>query len=110
MPFVDTSRLSVREPREGWKRRFFHSRNMTLAYYTVQAGASLHEHSHPNDEVWNVIEGRLKIPIDGETRVVGPGGATVVPPGTAHSLKALTEVQAIVVEHPRRDKIGGIEL
>jgi quercetin dioxygenase-like cupin family protein len=110
MPFVDTSRLSVKEPREGWKGRFFHSRNMTLANYTVQAGASLHEHSHPNDEVWNVIEGRLEITIDGETRVVGPGGAAVVPPGTAHSLKALAEVQAIVVDHPRRDKIGGIEL
>lgn len=89
---------------------FFHSRNLTFAYYTAQADASLHKHSHPNDEVWNVMEGQLEITIGGETKVVGPGGATVVPPDTAHSLKALTEVQALVVDHPRRDKIGGIEL
>jgi quercetin dioxygenase-like cupin family protein len=110
MPFIETNRLSVKEPREGWKGRFFHSRDMTFAYYTVAAGASIHEHSHPNDEVWNLIEGHLEITINGETRVVGPGDAAVVPPETVHSVKALTDVRAIVVDHPRRESIGGIEL
>jgi quercetin dioxygenase-like cupin family protein len=32
---------------------------MTFAYYTVAAGASIHEHRHRYDEVWNVVEGRL---------------------------------------------------
>lgn len=64
---------------------------MTFAYYTVVAGAWIHEHSHPNDEVWNVIDGQLEITIAGETRVAGPGCAVVVPPDTAHSVKALTD-------------------
>ena len=110
MTFIDTSRLSVKEPREGWTGRFFHSRNMTFAYYTVEAGAWIHEHSHPNDEVWNVIDGQLEITIAGETHVAGPGCAVVVPPDTVHSLKALTAVRAIVVDQPRRDSIGGIDL
>jgi hypothetical protein len=29
---IDTNRLEVKEPREGWKGRFFHSQNMTFAY------------------------------------------------------------------------------
>ena len=82
MPFIDTSRLEVKEPREGWKGRFFHSRNMTFAYYSVKAGSSIHEHSHPNDEV----------------------------PNTPHSVRALTDAQAIVVDHPVRDSIGGVDL
>jgi quercetin dioxygenase-like cupin family protein len=110
LTFIDTHRLSAKEPREGWKGRFFHSSNMTFAYYTVEAGAWVHEHSHPNDEVWNVLDGRLEITINGETHVAGPGCAAVVPPGTVHSVKALTAVRAIVVDHPRRDSIGGIEL
>jgi quercetin dioxygenase-like cupin family protein len=108
--FIDTNQLPVKEPRAGWKGRFFHSRNMTFAYYTVAAGAWIHEHSHPNDEVWNVIDGQLEITIAGETRVAGPGSAAVVPPDTAHSVKALTDVRAIVVDHPRRDSIAGIDL
>ena len=110
MTFIDTSRLIPKEPREGWSGRFFHSSNMTLAYYTVEAGAWIHEHSHPNDEVWNVIEGQLEITINGETQVVGPGCAAVVPPGTAHSVKARTDARAIVVDHPRRHSIGSIDL
>ena len=83
---------------------------MTFAYYAVEAGAWIHEHSHPNDEVWNILDGQLEITIAGETMVIGPGGAAVVPPDTAHSLKALTAVRAIVVDHPPRHSIGDIVL
>lgn len=110
MTFVQTNELSVKEPRPGWRGRFFHSRDMTFAYYMVKAGAWIHEHSHLSDEVWNIIEGQLEITIADETRVAGPGFAVIVPPDTTHSLKALTDVRAIVVDHPRRDSIGGIDL
>jgi len=83
---------------------------MTFAYYAVAAGAWIHEHSHPNDEVWNVIDGELEIKIAAETQVAGPGCAVVVPPDTAHSVKALTDVRAIVVDYPKRYSIGGTEL
>ena len=108
--FIEINQLSVKEPREGWKGRFFHSRNMTFAYYTVKAGAWIHEHSHPNDEVWNIIEGQLELTIVGETQMAGPGCAAVIRPDTAHSIKALTDVRAIVVDYPRRNSIGGIAL
>jgi hypothetical protein len=61
--FIDTNELSVKEPRPGWKGRFFHSEHMTFAYYTVARGAWVHEHSHSNDEVWNVVEGRPEVTI-----------------------------------------------
>ena len=110
MPFVDSTGLSTRERLPGWTSRVFQSDNMTFAYYTVEAGAWIHEHSHPNDEVWNVLDGQLEITIAGETQVAGPGCAAVVPPDVVHSLKALTAVRAIVVDHPRRRSLGGIDL
>ncbi len=57
MPYIDTNELEVREPRSGWKGRFFHSANMTFGYWNVSAGSWIHEHSHPNEEVWNIIGG-----------------------------------------------------
>jgi quercetin dioxygenase-like cupin family protein len=107
---IDTSQLSVKEPREGWRGRFFHSRNMTFADYTAHAGARIHEHSHPNDEVWIVMDGQLEVTIAGDASLVGPGCAAVIPPNTAHSVKALTDARAIVVDHPRRHSIGGVDL
>jgi quercetin dioxygenase-like cupin family protein len=108
--FIDTNQLSVKEPRAGWRGRLFHSQSMTFAYYTVEAGAWIHEHSHSNDEVGSVIDGQLEITIAGETRVAGPGCAAIVPPNTVHSVKALTDVRAIIVDYPRRHAIAGIDL
>jgi quercetin dioxygenase-like cupin family protein len=108
--FIDTKRLGAKEPRKGWRGRFFHSRKMTLAYYAVEAGAWLHEHSHANEEVWNIIDGQLEITIGRESRVVGPGCAAVIPPNTLHSVKAITDSRVIVVDHPPRHSIGGVKL
>lgn len=110
MPLIDTRELDVREPKPGWRGRFVHSDAMTLSYYEVDAGAVVPEHSHENDEVWNVIEGELEIVIEGERHVAGPGCAAVVPPHSKHSVRALRASRAIVVDHPRRDAIGGVDI
>lgn len=64
MPFVDTHGLKVIERLPGWKGRYFHSRNMTFAHYEFAAGSRIHEHSHPEEEVYEVIEGELEVTID----------------------------------------------
>lgn len=33
---------------------------MTFAHYDFARGASIHEHSHPEEEVYEVIEGGLR--------------------------------------------------
>ena len=108
MPFIDTDQLNIKEPLPGWKGRFFNSENMTFGYYNIEAGASIHEHSHPNEEVWHVIEGTLEVSIAGQTQVAGPGCVAVVPPDTLHSVRALTDGRAIVVDYPLRQSIGGV--
>lgn len=108
MPFIDTNQLTVKEPLPGWKGRFLNSDNMTFGYYTVAAGASIHEHSHSNEEVWHVIEGELEVSIGGQTQVAGPGFVAIVPPDTLHSVRALTAGGAIVVDYPLWQSIGGV--
>ena len=82
---------------------------MTFAYYEIDAGAvPIHEHHHPEEEVWNVVEGKLAITIDGMEYVAGPGCAAIVPPNTLHSTRALSASRAIVVDYPVRDRVGGV--
>jgi quercetin dioxygenase-like cupin family protein len=108
MPFIDTNQLKVKEPLPGWKGRYFHSENMTFGYYAVVAGACIHEHSHPNEEVWNVIEGELEVTIGGRAHIAGPGSVAVVPPNTSHSVKALSNGRSIVVDYPGRHSVGDV--
>jgi unsaturated pyranuronate lyase len=104
MPFLDTSRLGVTERLPGWHGRYFHSANMTFAHYEFVRGASIHEHFHPQEEVYEVIEGELEMTIEGETRTARPGVVAIVPSGARHSVKARTDGRAIIVDYPRRSE------
>ena len=103
MPIVDTNALKVVERLPGWRGRYFHSANMTFAHYEFDKGAAIHEHFHPEEEVYEVIDGELEINIDGVAQLARPGLVAVVPPNARHSVKALTGGRMIVVDHPRRE-------
>src|SRR3954470_20168940 len=98
MPFIDTQELPAYERRPGWLGRTFHSPSMTFAHWTFTAGADIHEHGHEQEEVWEVIEGELAVTIAGETQVAGPGMAAIVPAHTPHSVVAVTDGKAIVID------------
>ena len=106
MPFVDTSGLKVIERLPGWHGRYFHSATMTFAHYDFTRGSSIHEHHHPEEEVYEVIAGELEVTIDGAAQIVRPGVVAIVPANARHSVKALTDGKAIIVDHPARRDFG----
>jgi quercetin dioxygenase-like cupin family protein len=106
MSFVDTNELTVVERRPGWYGRYFNSKNMTFAYYDFKRGSSIHEHFHTQEEVWQVIKGELEFTVDGETKITRAGMAAIIPADVRHSIKALTDGRAIVVDTPRRPEFG----
>jgi quercetin dioxygenase-like cupin family protein len=102
MPFLDTNAMEPYERRPGWRGRTFHSPSMTFAHWSFDAGSSIHEHGHPQEEVWQVLEGQLEVTVGEETQVAGPGMVAIVPSGVAHSVRALTDGKAIVTDWPLR--------
>ena len=106
VPFIDTSALEVIERLPGWYGRYFHSPSMTFAHYDFKRGSSIHEHFHPQEEVYEVIEGELELTIDGVKQVARPGMVGIVPSNVRHSVKALTDGRAIIVDYPLRRDMG----
>ena len=106
MPIVDTNRLKVIERLPGWKGRYFHSPSMTFAHYEFAAGSTIHEHFHPEEEVYEVMEGELELTIDGQSEIAKPGIVAIVPANSRHSVRALTNGRLIVVDHPARPDFG----
>ncbi|HEY1751973.1 MAG TPA: cupin domain-containing protein [Caulobacteraceae bacterium] len=107
MALIDTRALKVIERLPGWRARIFNSASMTFAHYEFDAGSTIHEHHHEQEEVWNVIEGELEVTIDGAAQVARPGVVAIVPPNTRHSVRALSDGRAIIVDHPLRLDVGG---
>jgi quercetin dioxygenase-like cupin family protein len=108
MPFINISTLQTGERRPGWIDRSFSSGSMTFAHFTFQAGSTIPEHCHLNEEVWTVIDGELEVTVGTDSIMAKPDFAAVVPPWTAHSVRAITDGKAIVTDCPvRTDPSGG---
>lgn len=105
MPFLDSAKMPTAEPLPGWQGRFWRSKEMSFAHYTITGGSTIHEHHHPNEEVWTVITGELEVTIEGEAQVAGPGDVAVVPADVPHSVRALSDGTAIVANHPVREEL-----
>jgi len=102
MPFVDINTLRVTQRLPGWHGRYFQSASMTFAHYDFVRGASIHEHFHPQEEVYEVIEAELELTIDGVTQIAKPGVVGIVPGNVRHSVKALSDGRAIIIYYPVR--------
>lgn len=102
MAFINLSELSEREVVPGYKARFVHTANMTLAYWTITAGATLPLHSHPHEQIANQIEGEFELTIDGTPHLMTPGQVAVIPSNTPHSGKAITDCKIIDAFYPIR--------
>jgi len=77
---------------------------MTFAHYEFDRGARIHEHFHPEEEVYEVLEGALELSIDGVSprRAAGFGCHRAA----RHSVRAITNGRVIVVDHPARRAFG----
>ena len=103
MPFIDLKSLEQKEPVPGYRAVFVHGENMTLAYWEVEQGAVMPVHSHPHEQVANVVEGRFELTLDGEPRVLDSGTAALIPSGVPHGGKALTYCRLMDAFHPSRE-------
>jgi len=103
MAFKDLADISPREVIPGFWGKFVHSDHVTVAFWNVDAGAILPEHSHPHEQVTTVIEGQFELTVAGEIRIIKEGGVAVVPGNTLHAGKALTSCRLVDVFHPRRE-------
>lgn len=103
MQYIHLNEIEEKELVPGFNVRFVHSRNMTFAFWNIQGGAELPGHSHPHEQVVNVIEGKFELTVDNERKQLGPGSVVIIPPDAVHSGKAITNSRIIDVFYPVRE-------
>ncbi len=63
--------------------------NQSLAEACVPAGSATQRHYHKlSEEFYFILEGSGEMEIDGETRIVHPGDAVLIPAGAWHTITA----------------------
>lgn len=95
--------IEERELVPGFHVRFVHSDSMTMAYWNIDADAELPDHSHPHEQVVNILEGEFVLTVDNNPQTIRPGIVVVIPPHVPHSGKAITDCRILDVFHPVRE-------
>jgi len=110
MPFIELAALAEMQRVPGFHGRFIHTENVTFSYWRIEKNALLPSHRHPHEQITVVIEGKLELTVDGETRILerrdngsGPPTVSVIPPNGEHGGKALTGCVVIDVFYPVRE-------
>lgn len=104
MAFVSLDDLDRSEIIPGFLGGFTHSDNMTFATWSVEAGSSFPEHSHPHEQISIIVEGEFELTVNGETQVLKPGRVAIIPSEVSHSGQALTDCEIIDVFSPVREE------
>jgi len=92
----------VEQLTESIGRQVVHTASLTVARITLREGAIVPSHQHPNEQVANVVEGRLRFTIGEEVRTVAAGESVVVPPDVPHEVVALDDSVVFDVFAPPR--------
>lgn len=82
---------TVRVPGEAVDGRF------ALIEFLFPRGASPPRHTHPQDESYIVLDGRLTIEAAGRRFLVEPGATAVVPMGVPHTFRVESETAHVLV-------------
>jgi len=86
----EISEIEQIEVIKGFKGRFFHTNSSTIAFWEIEKGAILPEHSHIHEQTTQLIEGLLEMTVGEETMILKPGMIVQIPSEVTHSGKALT--------------------
>ncbi|MEE9274143.1 MAG: cupin domain-containing protein [bacterium] len=84
---------------------------LTVMRHTIHAGTQLSGmHSHPNEQISIVLEGRARFTCEGETVELGPGGIAVIPAGAEHKAESVDGSEFALEEifTPGREDLNGM--
>jgi quercetin dioxygenase-like cupin family protein len=102
------ARVAEEQLGEKLHRRMIHTPSMTVAKIRLSKGAVVPLHSHVNEQVTMLEAGSLRFDMNGESIVLGPGDALVIPPHVPHLVEALEDSMATdLFTPPREDWITG---
>ncbi|WP_064965534.1 cupin domain-containing protein [Tenacibaculum ovolyticum] len=75
-----------------------------MAIYTLEKGAHIPKHSHPQQQTTYIRSGKVKIIINGnEERILKAGDVIVIPGNISHEFFVLEKTEDIDVFSPKRE-------
>lgn len=96
--------LETRALVPGTVARFVHSERMTVMLLEAAGDVELPEHSHPHEQITQVLEGSVVLTVEGIERTLTPGQVAVIPGNAIHSAQTLEPSRVMDIFSPVREE------
>ena len=108
MPFVTLPSLPAHSIFDGLiQGRYAHLERTTIGEVELAKDTVVPMHQHPHEQLTYVISGRFEFTIDGETTVLEPRMAALIPGNALHGGRTLTDCRVLDVFAPVREEYRG---
>jgi quercetin dioxygenase-like cupin family protein len=101
--YQEIHKIPPREIVPGYRARFIHTEHMTLAFWDVDAGATMPLHRHHHEQTSQVLDGKFELTVGDERKMYEPGTVVVIPPNTLHGGVAVTACRLLDIFSPVRE-------
>ena len=95
--------IELEQMTPGISRRVIHSARLTTAHIYMQKDAVVPRHSHENEQMSHILEGRLLFEFDGRSIEAVPGEVVEIDSHEPHRVVALEDSVAMDVFAPVRE-------
>jgi len=96
MGFWDLKTLKLDEFRPGIWSKVESGTNLTMAIMEIAANKEGAAHDHPFDQCGTVVDGKIKMSIGAEKKLLKPMETYFIPAGTTHNWKTLASPAKIL--------------
>lgn len=88
---TDWDNIPVEKTAEGIERQMVVGENIMICRFRFEPFLVTPEHTHPNEQMTLVVQGKVKFFIEGEERIVSAGDVLHFPPNNRHGATMLDE-------------------
>ena len=85
------------------RRRMIVGTNEMLVRWEFLKGAVAARHSHPNEQIVVMLEGKLRLTVGNANKTMMPGDIVVIPPDVPHEALALEDTVVLDIFSPLRE-------
>lgn len=103
---INWDEIELEHVNPSMRRRIVTGDRMTVARIYFDDGFLVPLHSHENEQITQVISGRMRFSFGedrGEVMEIGPGDVVVIPAHVPHEAQCIGEVEEMDMWSPRRD-------
>lgn len=106
--FASLATLAEEKVTDKISRRLIAGDKCMLVVWRMQAGAHAAAHTHPHEQIFWMLKGKMEFRLGAERRICGPGDVAVIPGGVEHEAWFPEDTEVVdIFAPPREDFLQG---